>query len=123
MLKLAQTDRQTNRQTGQKQYVPHYYMFTNEMWTDGNGQRPILKPHLRPILKSHLSNQTDQQTNRQTGQKQFVPHYYISHSENKKLSETEIAQTKIVHGRTDRRKHGQTKRRLYALPKINFGGA
>ncbi|KAH3748201.1 hypothetical protein DPMN_182639 [Dreissena polymorpha] len=25
MLKLAQTDRQTNRQTGQKQYVPHYY--------------------------------------------------------------------------------------------------
>ncbi|KAH3882040.1 hypothetical protein DPMN_005969 [Dreissena polymorpha] len=32
-------------------------VFTNQMWTDGNGQRPILKPHLRPILKLHLSNQ------------------------------------------------------------------
>ncbi|KAH3835347.1 hypothetical protein DPMN_108698 [Dreissena polymorpha] len=25
MIKLAQTDQRTNRQTGQKQYVPHYY--------------------------------------------------------------------------------------------------
>ncbi|KAH3781778.1 hypothetical protein DPMN_159682 [Dreissena polymorpha] len=31
MLKLAQTDRPTDQQTGQKQYVPHYYKGGNNM--------------------------------------------------------------------------------------------
>ncbi|KAH3801323.1 hypothetical protein DPMN_154971 [Dreissena polymorpha] len=47
MLKLAQTDRQTNRQTGQKQYVPHYYKcLQTKCGRTDSGQRPILKPHL-----------------------------------------------------------------------------
>ncbi|KAH3857597.1 hypothetical protein DPMN_100207, partial [Dreissena polymorpha] len=51
--------KQTNRQTGQKQYVPHYY---------SGGHKNC--EHIK-----HLKYQTHT-TNRQTGQKQYVPHYY-----------------------------------------------
>ncbi|KAH3884473.1 hypothetical protein DPMN_008453 [Dreissena polymorpha] len=68
MLKLAQTDRPTDQQTEQKQYVPHYYkclrnvnarVFTNQMWTDG--QRTKTNPKTSPeqsAIFQHTKNVT-----------------------------------------------------------------
>ncbi|KAH3790289.1 hypothetical protein DPMN_168486 [Dreissena polymorpha] len=60
MLKLAQTDRQTNRQ-GKNNMTPTTINLSHTKGLGANRQTD------RP---------TDQQTKRQTGQKQYVPHYY-----------------------------------------------
>ncbi|KAH3702647.1 hypothetical protein DPMN_077673 [Dreissena polymorpha] len=53
MLKLGQTDQQTNRQTGQKQYVPHYYMRGYDLWAVSPGESVALcVPGVCPMTKN-----------------------------------------------------------------------
>ncbi|KAH3870488.1 hypothetical protein DPMN_033676 [Dreissena polymorpha] len=93
-------------------------------------------------LPRYGSGRTDGKMEGRTMPKQY-PSAYVGRMSlptefvtNKKPSETgDAPQRKRLegtkkHGRklctdrqTDRRTHGQTKRRLYAPPKINFGGA
>ncbi|KAH3856432.1 hypothetical protein DPMN_099020 [Dreissena polymorpha] len=68
MLKLAQTDQQTNRQTGQKQYVPHYYSggHKNNKGFVVAAIQPAVAAEMGILERLAASQKTDERTNRRT---------------------------------------------------------
>ncbi|KAH3843692.1 hypothetical protein DPMN_117220 [Dreissena polymorpha] len=62
MLKLAQTNQQTNRQTGQKQYVPHYYIKVRLGDMGGMYDRMILKN--QPVMDENTDGRTNKLADR-----------------------------------------------------------